>query len=646
MHLIAHKAREDNAVVVPDQVELFPLLGFMSVAAFLCAGMYFSVLEYIDSLLLYMTIWEVMLEAGVALLLLLGLSAAWWLCGLLMAGILRIFPWTKRHSTWLCWWLWLSFPFAYFSLELLTAIRLRIFPNWLPGTLASFTSALGLMLICAGALFIFGFSKVQEFCRTRLAPIGFVQVILGIIMAIALWAHGVHPFRDFIGPNRAFAGVRPPDIYLITFDALRAEDMSVYGYGRPTTPDLERFAQRSFIFENFIANSNLTTPTTTSIETGKLPWSHRLFQLGGFLRDSRQETLAGLLRQRGYYTAMISANLYASPFCHATQEDYDAVEFAAPLGVGGLWNLNPAGMDGQGTIFLTFLRRLGSLGGFLDRLFGHRYPLQAEGVFARAQSLLQSRGNAQPMFIWTHIFPPHDPYWPPAPYRMKFAQRQGFVQIRGNRLPSGWTAPELRAQYDEMILYADHVVGDYLDWLDRTGRLNQAIVVVTADHGESFEHGWFLHGGPSLHSGLIHIPLFIHLPDQQRSESISQPAQQVDLLPTLLDLIGAPLPNWTDGTSLRPVLEGRTLSQRYVFSMVLESDSVFHPISRASLSIMDDEFKYLMHLDNQKQMLYRYKTDPSELHDLSQSDPEVARRMHDLLLAKVGKANERFSPGR
>ena len=74
---------------------------------------------------------------------------------------------------------------------------------------------------------------------------------------------------------------------------------------------------------------------------------------------------------------------------------------------------------------------------------------------------------------------------------------------------------ELRARYDENIAYADHVVGDFLEWLDQTGRLDRSIVIVSADHGESFEHGWLLHTGPYLYNGLIRIPLLIHLPGQK-----------------------------------------------------------------------------------------------------------------------------------
>jgi arylsulfatase A-like enzyme len=635
---------EKEAAPGSDQVKLLPFLGFASVAAFLCSSLEISLLEYLDSLSLQMTPGELALEAGVALIILLGVSAVCWLCTLLIARILAIIPRTRPYSISICWGLWLAIPFSYFALELLAAIRLQVFPTWHPGALSSLMCGVSLIAICAAVLSRFRLFSIQKFCRIRLAPIGWIHIALGLVATLALLVHGVRPLHDFIGPNASFSGSRPPDIYLITIDALRAQDMSAYGYERPTTPNLERFAQRGFTFENSIANSNLTAPTTTSIETGKLPWSHRVFGLGGFLRNSAQrETLPALLRDRGYYTAMISSNVFASPFTHNTLQSYDAAEYAKPLGLAGVWMSNPAGINGQSTLFFSLLGRLGGLASFLDRLIWRRYPYPAETVLSQARVLIESRGGTQPIFLWTHIFPPHDPYWPPPPYRRRFAVKEKLVQLHGHQVAPGSSASELRAQYDEMILYADHVVGDYLDWLERTGRFDRAIVIVTADHGDSFEHGYLLHGGPYLYNGLIQIPLMIHLPGQQQRGTISQPAEQVDLLPTLLDLIGAQVPGWTDGRSLRPALEGKVLPQRQVFSMALETDSTFRPLSKGTLAIMDDEFKYQIRLDTQEQGLYRYKTDTSEETNLMQSDPDVAKRMHDILIARLKKANERLA---
>lgn len=623
-----------------DEIKVQPLLGLITVAALFGSSLEIALLEYVDSLRLQMTAGEVVSAVAVALLVLLGMSSIWWFSVLLSTKILRVLSATGRYSTWICWCLWLAFPFSYFALELLAAIRLRLFPSWYPGDRASLLSGLTVAAICAFALWRSGLRRVQAFCRSRLMPIGWAHLCLGVPAVVLLLAHGVHPFRGFAGPARPWVGPRPPDVYLITIDALRAEDMSVYGYERPTTPNLERFAQRSFTFENFSANSNLTTPTTISIETGKLPWSHRVFQLGGFLRNqARNHTLPSLLRQRGYYTAMISSNVFASPFSHGTRDSYDAAEYATPLGLGGVWQSNPAGIDGQSTLFLSLLRRSGSLASYLDMMM-HRYPYPAEAVFDRARALINSYDREQPMFVWTHIFPPHDPYWPPAPYRRQFASKETWGKVHGVNLPPGVAPFEFRAQYDEMVLYADRVVGEYLNWLQRTGRLDRAIVIVSADHGESFERGTYLHGGPRLSAGLMHIPLLIHLPGQQGHRLVGAPAEQVDLLPTILDLVGAAIPSWAEGVSLRPALEGKELVHRDIFSMALESDSIFRPIEKGTVVLLDAEFKYLIHLDTRKEELYQYKNDPFEEHDLVSVHPEIARKMRDLLTARMKNVNE------
>jgi arylsulfatase A-like enzyme len=432
-------------------------------------------------------------------------------------------------------------------------------------------------------------------------------------------------------------------------DAMGTEDASLYGYNRPTTPNLERFAKHNFTFDYCFANSNFTGSSTASIETGKLPWSHRVFQQGGFLRGQAQsQNLAEALHQRGYYTAMIVSNQWAGPFRRRTLESYDAVEYVVPSGISGAWFrfTNLIGLNTQYTLYGALLKRLTRGIVYIDAiLWPHRYPAPAPAIFDQARALLQDPHVGQPRFVWTHILPPHDPYLPPPPFSKHFLSTDkvtrafDLLSLRNSALPKGTSAAELRARYDEMVLYADAAVGDYLDWLQRTGRLDHAIVIVSADHGESFEHNWYLHAGPRLYNSLIHVPLLIHLPGHESGSHISQLAQQADLLPTILDLVGESPPSWTDGISLKPALEGKTVPERYIFSMNLESDRVFGSVSRGTVAVIDDEFKYVIRLDSGYESLYRYKTDPLEEHDLVASEPEVAKRMRDSLFAKLQKVN-------
>lgn len=643
---------EKSLVFQPEPAR--PGLCLISIIAVVCLSLEIETLQQIDSLLLYMRYREIALDVGVALIVLICFAVTWWALVMLIAKAAGRTVVQSEKAIALSWRLGLAIPMSYLLLDLFGAIRLELFPHWYPGLRGWTILSIIFIGSAAGLVAVVSIKKLQDLCRTRLAPIGWLHVALGFTALLLLWSSHVHFFHDYARAGKPYHGEKSPDIYLITIDALRADDLSLYGYSRPTTPNLARFAQRASTFDYFFANSNFTTPTTTSIETGQLPWSHRLFQVGGFPRVRAQgETLAELLEERGYYTAMITSNYLASPVHHRTLKSYDAVEYAAPTDGSGPWlqATNLVGSNAQYTLFASLLQRMGGIRFYLDALiWGNKYPYPAEPVFERARSLIQRPDIAQPRFIWTHIFPPHDPYLSPPPFRSRFldssklSRSADFIGFRNTTLPPGVAVSDLQARYDEMILYADQMVGDYLDWLEQTGRFDQSIVIVTADHGDSFEHNWLLHSGPNLYNGLIHIPLLIHVPGQEQSLRIAEPAQQADLLPTVLDLIGGSAPAWTDGISLKPALEGHKLPERYVYSMNLEPNPVFEPISKGTIALMDDQFKYIQYLGKRKESLFKYRVDPSEDHDLIDSEPDTAAKMRTALLNELDIVNRTLTP--
>ncbi len=620
-------------------------------AAFFCLSIEVELLEHIDGISLYLTYSEFASLAGIALVMLLSAAVVCWLCVLAFVQAAGVVPLLRKSKVALAWFVGVGIGFCFLAYEVIGAAKL-----FLPRQPNASTQVVVIVLLAAVCVFWASKGKVdalQHFGLTRLLPISLVHLGLAVLTVVLLISDGTHYFHDYAPPGHATA-TQSPDIYLVTIDALSAEQTSLYGYSRPTTPNLDRFARRSFTFDSFFANSNFTTPATASIVTGKLPWSHRVFQFSSFLRGAAQrETLTALLQQRGYYTAMITSNYAASPILQRTLPSYDAVEYIAPIGFGGSWFrfANFVGAKRQYVLDAALPNRVGLVRFLAEAdalIFPFRYPSPAEPVFDRARSLLERSDIPQPRFLWTHILPPHDPYLPPTPYRDRFASARNdlalsdFLKMQHQKtLPQGVTRDELRARYDEMVLYADDVVGHYLDWLDQTGRFDRSIVIVSADHGESFERGRYFHGGPNLDNDIIQIPLVIHLPGQKQGARISQPAQQADLLPTILDLLGGTAPSWTDGESIKPALEGHALADRYIFSMNLESDRIFNPISKGTFAVVDAEFKYVIRLDNHEEFLYRYKTDHRDDLNLIASEPEVAKRLHEVLFAKLKEVNER-----
>jgi len=646
----------ERRIVEPEiRLQLAPLsagLALVSIVGVVCVGLEVELVEQLDNVSRYMTYGEIALDFGVTLLFVSAAAVIWWACALLVEKIAGVIPWTKQHRERIFWLLGLGPPLSYAIFNCCDAVRLRVLPNWHPQRFAWFWVSFGVLVVLIWGLSRRRLSALQRFSRARFAPLGWLHIAAGIVAFLVLWAHGVHLFRDYVHPRTRAVASGSPDIYLITFDALGADEASVYGYSRPTTPALERFAQRSFTFDYFIANSNLTTPATTSIETGKLPWSHRVYQLGGFVRKPVEDKdLATSLRELGYYTAMISSNYWASPMQHRTLGGYDAAEFASSADASGVWlrYVSFVGLNTADTTS-TFLRRLATVRVWIDALIsGDRYPYPAEEAFQRARALIERHDIAAPRFLWTHIYPPHDPYLPPPEYRNRFLNTSkltsgyDFLGFGNKTLPPGVSRTELRARYDETILYADHAVGDFLDWLENTGRLDQSIVIISSDHGESFDHNWLGHRGPYLYNHLIRVPLLIHLPGQQKGIRLSQPAQQADLLPTLLDLVGGPPPVRTDGRSLKPLFEGGSLADTPIFAMNLEPDRIFNPVSKGTVAIIDGEFKYINNLTSHQEEIYRYRSDKDEEHNLVATEPAVAEAMRATLLKKVAEVNQQYS---
>ena len=626
----------------------------LTIIALGCLTLETELVQQIDGLRLYLTAREIVIEAIIALLFSIVAASCWWACVVVFGELVGVFTSGKKLPRRLVWMLWMGVPLAYFLLDIFEDVKIEIRPEWHAGTGLQFLAAFTVTSICVACFALIDWHVLQRFCHTRMVPIAWAHLAIAMLGAVGLCLSGVRPFHNYELANDQSAGVDLPDIYLITIDALRADGMSVYGYSRETTPYIDKFAQRSFIFDYNFANSNFTTPSTTSIETGKIPWTHGLYQGGGFLRGTnKKENLAANLNERGYYTAMVTSNLLAAPFRHRTLESYGATEYVAPTGLTGLRlsASNFLNCNAQFTLNFSLLRFANPMATGLDRVIGGtNYPSPAEEVFARAEKLIAGHERSRhPIFLWTHIFPPHDPYWVPTGYQHHFVS-QGtkdygkFMVPDPRNVKGGVTVQQLRDAYDEMVLYADHSVGEYLAWLDSTGRFDQSIVIISSDHGEMFDHGRLAHGGLDLYNSLIRVPLLIHVPGQLKATRIETASQQADLLSTVLDLIGSRIPEWSDGSSLKPLMEGAGVGNRYIYSMNLEPNRSFDPITKGAIAVIDKDYKYIRHLGSNKEELYRYRSDSGEERNLIGSDLETTDRMRKVLQGKLDEMKTQVRP--
>jgi len=345
-----------------------------------------------------------------------------------------------------------------------------------------------------------------------------------------------------------------PLVLFLSVDTLAAKHCSVYGYGRRTTPELEELARDAVVFERCVANAPWTLPSYLSVLTGLYPSAHltqKLVADGALdnhdywkVADNRW-TLAEALRARGYQTAASLDTAWLSP------------RFKIDQGFD-LYDLGPASY------------------GFYEPYYGIRYIAHQ---FERY--LDELRVPDAPFFAFIHALDAHGPYWPeegfldafratlPADLRLTLAgaapQTFGAMPVWMAQTlcppdrrphPETWPVPrevpleEIIERYDEAILKTDHSIGEICDLLRARGLYDDAVIVVTGDHGESFAHGSYSHG--VLWEDVVRVPLLLKLPANAHGGTrVDTSVQLVDLYPTLLELAG--------GDAAREYLHGRSL---------------------------------------------------------------------------------------
>ena len=319
-------------------------------------------------------------------------------------------------------------------------------------------------------------------------------------------------------------------VILIVVDTLRADHLSLGGYARPTSPRLEEYARRGVYFERFYSHASWTRPSIATLLTSLHSRSHGVVDTGrGLARDLT--TMPEILKDAGYGTYAF----VASPQIHPELGFAQGFDEFFPL-----FRAAPGGVD------------------VLPQDLAASVP-DAE-VLAKVLAEL-SRMEETPYFAYVHLLDPHGPYEPAAADREAFTDPDYSGRISG-RIEDFAKVSRLAAKpaelaqfiglYDGEVRGTDRALGEFFDALDRAGRLANTHVLVTADHGEEFlEHGGTGHGR-KLFEESIHIPLLWLGPELPRGRRVLEVGGLVDILPTLLDVLGIPSSGLDlDGESLR-----------------------------------------------------------------------------------------------
>ena len=416
------------------------------------------------------------------------------------------------------------------------------------------------------------------------------------------------------------------NVILVTMDTVRADHLSLYGYARDTSPNLQAFARDAAVFTNAISAADMTLASHASIFTGVYPsvhGAHLILGNHGVLAGvefgqplpEHTQTLAGILSKDGYRTMAIVAN--NACLQHAFRLDQGFQYYSQPYPVIFL-NLSDS-------FYLRWgLARI--LAHYLPKEVSDRASVTSEEVNREAFHLLEEQNSAKrPFLLFLNYMDAHDPYYPPAPYDVKYPGKDdGMTTSRyfvlGNQVLSrsrAYTNEDRQrdlSQYDGGVAYIDANLGQLSAKLKELKLYDNSLIIITSDHGQSFGEKQLYGHGNSVYQEQVHVPLIIKYPGAPHAEVRNDLATHVDLLPTILDSLGYPIPASLPGRSLRAVAPNpvTVISESYPSDLLVSLSSRFRRIERAAFS---GPYK-LITATNGKREFYDLSKDAGEEHNL------------------------------
>jgi arylsulfatase A-like enzyme len=384
-------------------------------------------------------------------------------------------------------------------------------------------------------------------------------------------------YRYFITPEASVRAHERPDVYFLVVDTLRADHTTIHGYSRPTTSALERFGQEAYVFEDVISPSSWTLPAVGSLMTSLYPSVHGLEGRSGkntvLELRSGALTIAEHMRDSGYRTVAIITNPWVGPESGLLRGFEEVV-----------------------------------MGSWKDAAFVHRV----------AKSKL-AQSDPRPLFLYMHYMDVHGPFNAPD---LGPGVLGALPEIYVREMTTGEieSVPDyLRKEgvtnlgvyvdaYDRGIYLWDVEFGDWIDWLKKQGIFEHAIISLISDHGEEFlEHGGWNHG-ETLYQEQIHVPWLVRTPKGHGKRINNGRITSLDVTPTLLQLVGIPVPSEIQGIGQLPILVES--SNRTVFSeTVVALGGVYNDDLRKTASIQR-QFKLIVDVDHH--MSFDLNSDPLE----------------------------------
>jgi len=369
------------------------------------------------------------------------------------------------------------------------------------------------------------------------------------------------------------------NIILITLDTVRADHLHCYGYQKIKTPNLDYLASKGILFKKAIASAPITLPSHTSILTGLYPFHSRVRNNGMYRVPDNSNTLATILKNKGYQTAA----------------------FVSAFVLRSIFNLN------QG--FDLYDEKMSKQ----KKTTGELVERDAKAVSDAALNWLKNN-NKIPYFLWIHYFDAHFPYEPPDKF---------FKQYKDN-------------PYDGEIAFIDSELEKLINYVKEMSKLGQNfMIVIVADHGE----GLWEHGEPDhsifLYQETIQVPLIIYFsPEIDKNIKINSLVRTIDIMPTILDYLSLPIPENIDGKSLLPLIEKKIPSlnvEAYSETIVPKEEFGWSPL----YALQNDQWKFILAPEAE---FYNLNKDPREkINVINKSNKKEQKILKTKLLSLISE---------
>jgi arylsulfatase A-like enzyme len=413
-----------------------------------------------------------------------------------------------------------------------------------------------------------------------------------------------------------------PNVLLLSLDTLGAANLGSFENDPAVSPNLDAFLESSFSFRRAYAQYGYTRPSHTSLFTGLYPVHHGVYK--PFVAADF-DSLVSVLAQRGYRTAAFTEGAMVDSALGFSR-GFDAYH------------------DGKPSLAQDLA------GG-------------AEDTFARAGRWLEQQGRDTRFFLFVHTYEVHLPYIPRDRAARAIARRltpgverffRPVLQARATSLHnraqvllSPAELAHLHALHSAEIHFLDRVVARFLVRLRELGLEQDTLVVLLSDHGEQFgERGKVTHG-ESLHNHVLHVPLGFRWPGRIGPGASEEPVQIIDVMPTILDLVGIETSQAVDGRSLAPLLHGDALPPRPVFSEMVHGSGDCIQAGKKEwcrldrFAVQDRRFKLITSRIPPRTELYDLEDDPLETRNVAAAHPAELERLSRLLRDYRAQADEK-----